>query len=107
MHSDTGDSSGREQRVNEAIAAYVQAVDAGQTPDRGEFLARHADLAAELEAFFADRDRFRRHAEPLGGNVPDPAATVAPDVAQPAGPLGTVRYFGDYELLAEIARGGM
>ncbi len=103
MTSNAGDSAARERRVDEAIAAYLQAADAGRPPDRAEFLARHADVAAELEAFFADRDRFRRQAAPLGGDAP----TVAPGEPAPLAPLGTVRYFGDYELLEEIARGGM
>jgi WD40 repeat protein len=123
MVLDADDSAARERRVNEAIAAYLQAVDAGQAPDRQEFLARHADLAAELEAFLADRKQFQhlaaplgpaaspRHGEPERVNNAAPAAdaaTLAPGTATAAdAPLGKVRYFGDYELLEEIARGGM
>jgi WD40 repeat protein len=100
------ESSGRDERVNEAIAAYLEAADAGQAPGREEFLARHPDLAAELEAFLADRERFRRLAAPLGAAADDP--TQAPGAAAGDGAvLGKVRYFGDYELLEEIARGGM
>nr|MBC8869725.1 hypothetical protein [Planctomycetota bacterium] len=58
---------------NEVIAAYLEAVDAGETPDPKEFIAAHNDVAAELESFFANRDEFDRMAEPLqpaGGDVP-------------------------------------
>jgi tRNA A-37 threonylcarbamoyl transferase component Bud32/outer membrane protein assembly factor BamB len=92
----------REQRVNEVIADYLRAADAGQAPDRKELLTRHADLADELRSFLADHDR----ASHLVAS-PAEAPTLAPGEA-PADPsLGTVRYFGDYELLREIARGGM
>jgi serine/threonine-protein kinase len=95
------------------IAAYLEAADAGRAPDREQFLAKHADIAAELEAFFADRERFQDLAGPLGAAAPrrpklaaDPP-TLPPGAAAAAGPLGKVRSFGDYELLEEIARGGM
>src|SRR5262245_16851271 len=107
----TGNTRGafdREQRVNEAIAEYLAAVDAGRPPDPAEYLARHAEIAGELETFFADRERFQQLARPLGIN----ATTVAPGEPcsvnrKVTAPGDTVRYFGDYELLEEVARGGM
>jgi hypothetical protein len=97
--------SARERRVDAAVAEYLEAAEAGQAPDRATFLARHPDLAAEVAAFFADQDEFARAAEHLG---PRPADTPTSPTTQPVDPpMDTVRYFGDYELLEEIARGGM
>src|SRR5262245_25008849 len=77
------------ERPQEAIAAYLQAVDAGQAPDRDALLARHPDLADDLRAFFADHDSVRQLAgSPLAG------ASLPPQ-------------FGDYELLEELGHGGM
>jgi WD40 repeat protein len=106
------DHPSREERVNEAIAAYLRAAEAGQAPDPEGWLAQHADLADELRSFLADRDGFRRLAGELPA-APPPAAgaaealTLAPGEPRPEAKLDTVRYFGDYELLEEIARGGM
>src|SRR5207237_1411023 len=79
--------------------------EAGQAPDRDGLLAQHPDLAADLAAFFAAESQVNRLAAP-----PRPAdpATVGLD-APPAGPGpgARVAYFGDYELLEEIGRGGM
>jgi tRNA A-37 threonylcarbamoyl transferase component Bud32 len=112
--STLGQPSEHEQRVNEALAAYLEAAEAGRAPGREEFLARHPDLADELDAFFADRDRFARAAGQLAPGAAAPATedaeapTLAPgDTAAAISPLDTVCYFGDYELLAEVARGGM
>jgi WD40 repeat protein len=101
-----------EERLHEVLAEFLRAAEAGQAPDRQELLARHPDLAAELAAFFADHDRLRQLAAPLrpAGEAAPPAEapTLGLDNGPPtAGALGTVRYFGDYELLQEIARGGM
>lgn len=109
MSSEPHDPSVREQRLNAIIAAYLQAVDAGQPSDRQTLLAEHADFAAELESFFRDQDEVRQLAEPMkpAGDAAVPEATV--DLDNPTRPsVGTrVRYFGDYELIEEIARGGM
>jgi hypothetical protein len=92
------DSGSRDERVNAILAAYLDAAAAGQAPDQAELLARHPDLAAELAAFFAEDAQVRHLAE---------TATLARDEPAPRPSLGTVRYFGDYELVEEIARGGM
>jgi tRNA A-37 threonylcarbamoyl transferase component Bud32/outer membrane protein assembly factor BamB len=119
---DEGDS--REQRVDRVIAAYLEAEQAGRAPDREELLRQHPDLAEELRSFFADRDQFRRVAEPIGlgardaetlalpvpsAGRPGPAEAVTADSGTASAPVaGTrVRYFGDYELLEQIAQGGM
>jgi WD40 repeat protein/tRNA A-37 threonylcarbamoyl transferase component Bud32 len=97
-------STDRDERLQEVLAAYLDAVQAGQSPDRDDLLARHPDLAPDLAAFFAGHDRLKRLAEPNPANC----TTLPPDAASAGAPsLGSVRYFGDYELLDEIARGGM
>src|SRR6516164_998390 len=86
------------------IAAYMQQVEAGAVPDREALLAQHPDLAERLRAFFGDYDRLDRQAADLRLSA-DPNRTT--DATAPAAELPRVRYFGDYELLEVIARGGM
>ena len=83
--------SGHEGRLNELIAAYLEADQAGCPPDRDEWLARHPEHAGELRQFLDAHQRLARLGAPL----------------RAAAPLGVVRYFGDYELIEEIGRGGM
>jgi WD40 repeat protein/tRNA A-37 threonylcarbamoyl transferase component Bud32 len=84
--------SERERRLQEILVACLEEIEAGRSPDRDEVLARHPEFAAELTQFFADREQLERVAAPL--RPPPPAGT-------------SLRYFGDYELVEEIARGGM
>ena len=63
---DSGDYSANE-RLNEIIAEYLAAAEAGEAPDRREFLDRHADLADELKSFFADHDKMKELATLIGG----------------------------------------
>jgi WD40 repeat protein/tRNA A-37 threonylcarbamoyl transferase component Bud32 len=109
MPPEPTDSVARDQRLQEVLHAYLQALDAGQTPDRTELLRQHPELAADLAAFFADQDRVdhcARADRPTGPAGLD-AATQPPRESAADSGLGKVRYFGDYELLEEIARGGM
>jgi serine/threonine-protein kinase len=79
----------REARLDEAIAGYLR----GPSPAAREaLLAAHPDLADELRTFFADQDRFNLLAAPL--------RAVATPSKWPA-------RIGPYEVLGEIARGGM
>lgn len=133
MSREREDSDSREQRLHEILHSYLQAVDGGQAPDQEEFVRQHPELAEELRAFFADQKKLDelaqgmrleaassssapgaggegspRSGSPLTLSDPAYAATLLPDNSTPASaPLGVVRYFGDYELLEEIARGGM
>jgi tRNA A-37 threonylcarbamoyl transferase component Bud32 len=86
------------------IAEYVQQVEAGNVPDRESLLAAHPELADRLRAFFADYDRLDRQAAELRLAADSERTT---DALGPAGELPRIRYFGDYELLEVIARGGM
>jgi serine/threonine protein kinase len=90
--------------LDAVIAEYVQQVEVGAVPDREALLARHPDLAERLRAYFADCDRLDRQAAELRLSA-DPNRTT--DATDPVADLPRVRYFGDYELLEVIARGGM
>ncbi len=117
------ESSSREDRVNEAMAAYLEAVERGEKPDVARFMADHADLAAELNSFFADRSQLRKTAghvapgstsqsrapdSPPKQSASDPnEATVTFQQRDVPSTRNVLRKFGDYELVQEIARGGM
>ena len=105
MAGSNSNDSTRDERVNQVIAEYLKSVEEGTPSARQEVLARHPDLADELAAFFADRDRFEQAAGPLRAGADMPTEdSFAP---RATGPGTKIRYFGDYELLEEIARGGM
>src|SRR4051812_12846432 len=111
MNPDSHDSA-KDRQLEKILHTYLQAVDAGRPPDRDAFLQKHPDLAPELAAFFADQDEVaqlaRGMAEPAAPAVPRrEAPTLAPAEASLPAPGTQFRYFGDYELLEEIARGGM
>jgi serine/threonine-protein kinase len=95
------DPSSRERRLDGILAEYIQAAEAGHAPDRDALIADHPDLADELASFFGDQDQFARIAGPPAtpGRSKDSRSSVL--LAEPE------RDFGDYELLEEIARGGM
>jgi tRNA A-37 threonylcarbamoyl transferase component Bud32 len=96
MQIEPSADTSREERLDAVVASYLQAVSAGQVPDRHELLARYSDLAPELAEFFADQDAIQRWTTPLK------LLTEAPREDGPELPA-----FSDYEVLAELGRGGM
>jgi eukaryotic-like serine/threonine-protein kinase len=91
--------------LDAVIAAYMLAVEAGDVPNRQELLDQHPEYTEALRAFFADLDRMDRVSAPLR-LADDLEATGAAETNGHTA-LPTFRYIGDYELLEEIARGGM
>ncbi len=70
--------------LDQVIAAYLQAIEAGQVPNRQELLDRHPELAERLRAFFADLDRVDLEAAQLRlGDVESPSAASGPSGACP------------------------
>jgi hypothetical protein len=108
----------RDERLGEILADWIEAAERGETPDRTEWLARHAEFAAELEEFLANRARLQEEAEPLyqavrttaalapsRDDTPHPLSQESTDVLFAAGMIG--RSVGEHDLLEEIGQGGM
>ena len=85
----------QEERLQEILAAYLRDVEAGRNPDQTEILARHPDLAGELQEFFTGQEQFGRLAAPLRQ-----AIESAPNY----GITGTL---GGFRIVREVGRGGM
>src|SRR6516225_4679692 len=95
-------TSEREQRLGEVLAALLEAQERGERPDRGQWLARHPEFAAELAEFFDSADRLESVATPLREAVAPPRGEELP-LALP----GEHGRLGDFRILREVGRGGM
>ena len=126
--SEKGSHSSSEQ-FNRIIAELLRQIDLGEQPDTDALCKKHPELADELRVFLADQSELiktkQRHVEPTilsDGTTPDGIATPPVDPktivtdstilqgtsAKKAKPIEpNTRHFGDYELIQEIARGGM
>jgi serine/threonine protein kinase/thiol-disulfide isomerase/thioredoxin len=131
--SNTSSAAGR---LDEILSEYRAARVTGTAPGPDELVARHPDLADQLRAYFAweaamgtegDRptlsigspvdwlhklqggDRERETMNPTGAQrgTPDPAASPTLPCTEAEVRTSWVREIADYELVEEIARGGM
>ncbi|MEM6471143.1 MAG: serine/threonine-protein kinase [Planctomycetota bacterium] len=121
-----------DEPIDEAFAAYLRSLDAGETDSREQFLAQFPEMADELRSLMdaADAiDQFTGMAktqslpglsvqasdETLHAKAPDPGesgadpAATLPEANRPAGDPGPRLPFdlGEYELQEIIGRGGM
>ena len=83
-------SSSAEQRVDQALAEYERAREAGSPLDRQELLARYPEIRSALEEHFSNHD----FAAQMGASLRVAFGTL---------PLA----FGRYQLDEVIGRGGM
>jgi serine/threonine-protein kinase len=99
MPAAQSDPTDRDDRVEAALRAFLEAEDAGAPVPRDTFLNAHPDLRAELEAYFNEVDALDRCSTFLS------QAARAPDY--PHGENTLPWTFAGYELLEEVGRGGM
>jgi WD40 repeat protein len=128
-----GKTRDHESQIFDVLAAYYEALERGEAPDRDGWLARHPELADDLGRFLNEQDellkitgalRPARHAASAfrGATLPNGlhgrrqtvqvdlgAANTIEPVGEFAGHAAETKlsYLGDYELHGEIARGAM
>ncbi len=118
-------SSPGDNPVDEIIADFLEATERGESPNPQAYLDRHPQFAKELSEFFAGYSQLKRIIPPdtaedaafgssSAGDPSDPntptlnySEGAEDEVANQDVARYMVRYMGDYELLDEIARGGM
>lgn len=126
------DSGNVSDQLQVLIKEYLEAEMSGKELDRNALIAEHPELADGLQDFFEGYDRERSAIDTptldsgdfvvaelvkppsgdgvtAGSGAPEDTPTMAttPRSNSAIAPNVHVKYFGDYELLKEIARGGM
>lgn len=103
-----------EQILREIIEAYQAARAAGNPPDQELLIKQYPGLAKELRAFFSSQKTASANesatltiAHPSEAPPLTPGAVTLESLEPPQSALSRRGQFGDYELLEEIARGGM
>jgi serine/threonine-protein kinase len=113
MIAELSPSAEAENRLDAIITEYLESVERGESSDPGLWLQRYPEFAEGLALFFKAEQGFDRVVAPL--RIPSDSATggATPLVDRPSPgdprdpalrPLKTVK---DYDLMAEIGRGGM
>lgn len=113
MTPTAGETPSREQRLQAILVGYLEAAEKGRAPALEDLLGHHPEFVTELRDFVANLAQFDSLTAPLRAVAEAAKAEVESRRTLTSAGTGTdaaprkVRYFGDYELLEEIARGGM
>jgi serine/threonine protein kinase len=96
------------QQVDAAIAEYLDAVKRREPPDHDSFLLKYNGVAAELKEFLDDHQLLDAAARRFdaSASTDHPQTTNGKPVTD-AAYSSLPRAFGNFELLEEVARGGM
>jgi WD40 repeat protein len=105
MSHEPSSQADRSQRLEQLLAEYLRALERGQPLDEECLVREHPDLEDELRSFFRNRAAVQKVADEVQAHEM-PTGDFRAALHVPA-PGDRIRYFGDYELLEEIARGGM
>ncbi len=103
-------------RFDRILAEYIEALEAGQDAAVDTWIRRYPEFENPLRHFIESNRRLNKIVPRATDHTP--ADADAHTIAHPmpsgeAGPADPVpipdrlRYFGDYELIEEVARGGM
>jgi serine/threonine protein kinase len=96
------EGAGDDPRLAQALDEYLTALEAGQAPDRQEFLARHPDIAPQL----ADCLRGLEFVRQAAGALDDAAEASAAEVIRD-GDSSSPAALGDFRIVRQVGRGGM
>src|SRR6516162_10029739 len=117
MPAEPAAPSAREDRLQEALVAYLEEVDAGRPPDPAAFLARYPELASDLQAFLDTQERLDPLLAPLRAVSPARSlaeASAPTDDPEATAPCPLPSYAGEappaipgYEILGVLGQGGM
>jgi serine/threonine protein kinase len=88
-------------RIAEALERYLQAIEAGEKPNRQAFLARHAEIAEPLAECLDGMEVLHE----AGFSAHQPAAEAS--VASPSLEWQPGTLLGEFRIIREIGRGGM
>jgi serine/threonine protein kinase len=88
-------------RVVEALEQYLASVEAGDRPNREEFLQRHTDIASALAECLDGLDALHQTATHSKASHAEGSSSGVAGDWQPGTPLG------DFRIIREIGRGGM
>jgi hypothetical protein len=95
------------EQLDEVLAAYLEAEAAGWAPGREQLLRCYPDLAGRLRQFFTARERVDRITATIAP-IPPPRTTLDEDTLRSGeAPAGKWPAVAGYEILEQLARGGM